>query len=161
MTTELYTSGAQPSALPAPANAGEGQHWFDTKYGEERLKIEERAMDERFPGFVLVWNHHGDIAWVGTLESSLPRGKRYRLVVAYPHRFPDEAPGVWILDPEIPNNTPHLLSERRPCLYRPHNDSRYGYSASTTAATMVAWTALWIHAYETWQATRVWPGRED
>jgi hypothetical protein len=124
--------------------------------------MERQAMRERFPGFPLTMSLDGQLLWVGTLESALPGGGRYSATVIYPERYPDEPPEVRIIDPEIPANVPHQLSPGRPCLYRPLNDPRYGYSpANTTAATLVAWTSLWIHAYETWQATRVWPGQED
>ena len=131
--------------------------WWQTPYGRWRLAAEVAAM-RRFPGFRAYHADEEGLSWRGWLESSLPPGNRYLVEVAYPDGFPDEAPEVAILRPEIAPETPHFLFGRRPCLYR---SSGHGYDAArTTAATIVAWTALWIHAYETWRATGGWPGAE-
>jgi len=69
---------------------------------------------------------------------------------------------VTIVEPELVPNAPHVILGRRPCLYLPAQGRPHGYDpATTTAATLVAWTALWIHAYETWVSTGAWPGRAD
>jgi hypothetical protein len=156
--TALHVSGAEPGALPAPADARRDQLWWTTRYGHWRLAKEIEAM-RRFPGFTLSLEVY--VNWRGWLETALSRS-RYRVRVAYPERFPAEAPWVCIEEPEIPPGVPHQLGPGRPCLYRPLNDPRYGYAPGrTTAATLVAWTALWLHAYETWRVTGAWPGQED
>lgn len=154
----LYISGTRPSAAPVDGDSDECKPWWETPYGSWRLTVERDAMG-RFPGFGCCYSN-GQRVWVGELRSSLHPSMRYLVTVTYPPWYPDEAPSVVIVSPELVDGTPHLLERNRPCLYQSSYGSRSGYDpARTTAATLVAWTALWIHAYETWQATGSWPGR--
>lgn len=154
----LYLAGA---ALQSTAD-GSGAHWSTTPYGRWRLAAESEAM-KRFPGFDLhLPEDGGDLTWAGVLRSTFKRRRRYLVKVTYPDRFPHQAPVVSIEKPALDEKAPHLLGGTRPCLYRGENGSRNGYDpARTTAATLVAWTALWIHAYETWKAIGTWPGSEE
>lgn len=145
-------------APPAPALEGDEDEWWESEYGSWRFSAEAGAM-RRFPGFRPSVGTDRLLQWTGWLESALPPGRHYLVSVKYPSCFPDEAPLVTILQPELPVEVPHLLSGQRPCLYR--GGYRDGYDpCRTTAATLVAWTALWIHAFETWQWSGQWPGAE-
>ena len=129
-----------------------------THYGQWRLAAETQAMN-RFPGFRLSLSA-GQLCWRGRLRSSLSR-RRYLVKITYPQQFPDYAPEVIIEGHRFPTAVPHLLDGSKPCLFTPVMGPRHGYDpARTTAATLVGWTALWIHAYETWRAVGAWPGRE-
>ena len=151
----LYIARA---AEPQQGDAA-GAAWWQTPYGRWRLAAEAEAM-RRFPGFRASVDEDGRLCWRGRLVSALARGKRYLVRVTYPEDFPDEAPEVRIERPALRESL-HLLPGGRPCLYR-SDGSRQGYEpARTTAATLVAWTALWIHAHETWKATGEWPGAGD
>ena len=143
-----------------PQGDAAGAAWWETPYGRWRLAAEAEAM-RRFPGFRASLDEDVRLCWGGRLVSALARGKRYLVCVTYPNEFPDRAPEVAIVKPALPSEVPHLLPGNRPCLYRSGDGSQNGYDpASTTAATLVAWTALWIHAFETWRATGEWPGVE-
>ena len=155
----MYTAGGSPRPVPAAGEAS--APWFQTPYGDWRLKAEVEAMEERFPGFRLA-AVEGSLGWMGRLARPFGVDGAYLVQVRYPMCFPDEPPEVTILEPELVPDTPHLVLGRRPCLYLPTREPSHGYDpATTTAATLVAWTALWIHAYETWAATGLWPGRSD
>jgi hypothetical protein len=157
--TRVFVAGDAPSVR----DPGAQEEWWETPYGSWRLSAETAAMRERFPSFRLVARHDGrlGLVWGGRLRSSLS-GKRYRVKIAYPWSFPDEPPTVTIEGTKFLPGTPHLLDGARPCLYWPGQGPRYGYDPGrTTAATLVSWTALWIHAYETWRATGAWPGRAE
>ena len=158
----LYVSGTRPSALPRYGEPGRPPvAWWETPYGRWRGRAEVEAMRARFPEFTLTQPDVVTLRWEGWLWSSLDPSRSYQVLVTYPATFPDEAPDVRIAEPELPPDTPHMLVGRRPCLYYPTQGPRHGYDpARTTAATLVAWTALWIHAFETWQATGTWPGSE-
>jgi hypothetical protein len=155
----MYAAGAVPRPVPAP---GEGQElWFETPYGHWRLKAEIEAMRERFPDF-RIQADQAMLAWHGRLRSPFRPGESYLVQVRYTIGFPDEPPEVAILSPPMAPDTPHLVMGNRPCLYLPSHGSPSGYDPGrTTATTLVAWTALWIHAYETWLATGAWPGRSE
>jgi hypothetical protein len=155
--TRVFVSGTVPSTLPE-----EGQEawatWWATPYGRWRLSIEIEAM-KRFPSFRL-GRDGADLCWEGRLRSALT-GKSYDVKVVYPFGFPDMAPVATIENHQFPDQMPHLQYGNRPCLFTPDHGSRSGYDpARTTVATIVAWTALWVHAYETWRATGRWPGLE-
>lgn len=133
--------------------------WWETPYGQWRLRAEIEAMC-RFPSFKPATTWRGEMRWTGRLASALS-SDTYLVRVTYPFDFPDEPPKVFILAPELQEGVPHVLSPQRPCLYG-RGGPRDGYDPGfTTAATLVAWTALWIHAYETWLKTGDWPGRGD
>jgi len=150
---------AELVVAPLPPDLeGDELEWWQTDYGRWRFAAEAEAM-HRFPEFRAAVSRNGNLSWAGWLQSGLPPGRRYLVRVEYMSCFPDEPPVVWIVKPELPFEVPHLLSGQRPCLYRGGYDEGYD-PARTTAATLVSWTALWIHAFETWQATGSWPGRE-
>ena len=143
-----------------PQGDAAGAAWWETPYGRWRLAAEGDAM-RRFPGFTAALSENECLTWTGWLRSGLNRGRRYLVHVTYPNEFPDRAPVVTIAKPALPSEAPHLLPGNRPCLYRSGDGYENGYDpAATTAATLVAWTALWIHAFESWRATGVWPGME-
>jgi hypothetical protein len=161
----LYTSGTNPAPLAdaGQPDAGVPRQWWRTRYGRWRLSVEKEAMRRHFPRFSPVEAYPGGWrGWLGWLHSALPDGGRYQVRITYPENFPEEAPVVQILQPDLTGSAPHMLSEGRPCLYLPTQGPRHGYDPQrTTAATLVAWTALWIHAYETWRSTDTWPGRGE
>jgi hypothetical protein len=149
---KLYVSHAD---RPSP-RSGAGW-WWETEYGQWRLVAELEAMRRSFPHF-RTFRTQGVLCWEGVLASAVTPGKRYCVRMTYPHGFPDETPIPTIEAPRLHPDAPHLLDGNRPCLFR--DGGREGYDpARTTAATLVAWTALWIHAYETWLETGRWPGR--
>jgi len=163
---ELYVSGARPAALPEyREDAPTPTHWWETPHGSWRMSREEEAMRERFPRFCPLHSFRDGLesmGWLGWLRSSLPPRRRYCVEVLYPPAFPDDPPEVSILHPRLPADTPHLLLGKRPCLFDPRAGPRHGYDpGATTAATLVAWTSLWINAFETWRATGHWPGKAD
>jgi hypothetical protein len=159
--TRLFVSGHPPGALPQVGGGAANGRWWETDYGSWRRSAERDAMAGHFPGFRLTELLDGRLCWAGWLRSSLNE-QRYLIRVTYPEAFPDQPPDVTIAHPPIPAGVPHMLGPHRPCLYLPSQGPSSGWDpACTTAATFVGWTALWIHAYETWRATGAWPGRSD
>jgi hypothetical protein len=124
-----------------------------------RFVLEQRAVEKRFPRFVLSRRLDGCLVWMGSITTSV-EGRRYHLQIVYPLGFPGQPPEVSILSPLIADG-PHLLGPGHPCLY--HSGSRVnGYNpAATTAATLIAWVSLWCHCREVWERTGRWPGAED
>lgn len=154
----VFVSEVAPAMAPKEGDA-DCVSWWQTPYGRWRLAVERHSM-ERFPSFHLV-GEGMDWYWSGTLRSALT-GRSYDVVVHYGAGFPFSAPEVVIENHAFPVPTPHLIAGSRPCLFLPDQGGRCGYDPGrTTAATIVAWTALWIHAYEMWAATGAWPGRGE
>jgi hypothetical protein len=160
--TQLFVSGHPPGAFPAVDRDDDVQCWWATDYGSWRLSAEREAMRRHFPSFYTSDTADGRRCWLGWLRSGLDPERRYLVRVTYPYDFPDHPPEVRIERPRLADGVPHLLGPQRPCLYLPSQGSRNAYDPGrTTAATLVAWTALWVHAFETWRATGRWPGRSD
>lgn len=154
----LYVAGEH--ARPTPVHGARGAPWWLTPYGTWRLRAEVAAMKARFPEFALTSPTQGTLGWEGRLIGPFGVNLTYAVVVTYPSYFPDEPPQVEIERPPLLPDTPHVVLGNRPCVYLPAQGSVNGYDPGrSTAATLVAWTALWIHAYECWARTGVWPGR--
>jgi hypothetical protein len=118
--------------------------WWEDDPG--RLTGEKMEMAVFFPGFEL--RRDGDtLYWIGTLISDIG-GCPYRVLVAYPDRFPYEAPKAFILEPEIPHS-PHRWSDGSLCLFDPNDRS---VTSEITAAKILGWTGLWIFCQEHWEA---------
>lgn len=158
----LYVGQVEHRALRELRDEQSSTPWWETAYGRWRLAAEVRAMHDRFPGFDACVSPEGRLGWVGRLRSGFRPANRYLIRIVYPLDFPDDAPTVRLEEPDLPDNTPHVLSANRLCLYLPTEGPRHGYDpARTTAATFVAWTAHWIHCFEDWQETGVWPVEES
>ncbi len=135
--------------------------WFEVN--RARLLQERQVMAEKFPQFQLFLN--GEVlSWVGDLTSN--RGNRYVVQVVYPAQFPYKAPLVYPQDPVIqvndmqnPGRYKHQYPDGHLCLYYPGDGT---FSPNTTAASVVAVTAAWFFAYESWVESgyRSWPGQE-
>lgn len=159
--TTLYVGHVENSGLRGLRNERWSAPWWETTYGRWRLATEARAMCERFPGFEACLSVEGRLGWVGRLRSGFRRQNRYLVRVTYPETFPEDPPMVTIEEPPLPENAPHVLKRHKLCLFRPLDGPRFGYDpARTTAATLVAWTAHWIHCFEHWQETGQWPAEE-
>lgn len=136
-------------------------HWYE--YDPVRLVIEQKAMQARYPKFVLRKLDDGRLAWMGALTSNT--NKCYQIVVIYPHNFPNRPPDVYPIDPVIEvvdvggTRYKHQYADGHLCLYYP-DDRTFG--DSSTAATVVTVAAAWFFAYESWlrSGKREWPGIE-
>jgi hypothetical protein len=140
--------------------------WWETEYGRWRLRLEAEAMRRHFPGFRLLENDRA-LHWLGKLTAALAdatarqSSRTFLVRVAYPALFPYDAPSVVIERPALPADTPHLVAPNEPCLYHPDDGPRSGYDrARTTAATLISWTSMWLHALEVWNRSGEWPGAE-
>src|SRR5438093_10263766 len=148
----LYGGQVEHRALGELRDEAWSTPWWETAYGRWRLAAEARAMRDRFPGFDACLSSDGHLGWVGRLRSGFRPANRYLIRAVYPLDFPAGPPMVMLEEPDLPDNTPHLLRANTLCLYRPSDGPRHGYDpARTTAATFVAWAAHWVHCFEDWQ----------
>jgi len=124
--------------------------------------LEKRAMQARFPQFEL--RRDGiKLVWYGSLESDR-RSKRYIIALYYPDDFPARPPKVFPLDPAITiyrnprqGDMLHQFNDGSLCLFHPSD--RF-FEINTTAATIIATTAVWLFAFENWEETGKWVGPE-
>lgn len=139
--------------------------WYAAWYelDSARLMVEQQAMQMKFPQFQL-YQTNGVLWWRGTLTTN--RNNRYVIGVIYPPQFPYKAPQVYPHDPAIqvndvnnPGRYKHQYPDGHLCLYYPGDGT---FSPNTTAATVVAVSAAWFFAYESWieSGYRDWPGQE-
>ena len=103
---------------------------------------------QKFPQF----QYKGKGVWIGTLQPT-PLSPIYKIkIVELRHSFPH----VYVLEPKIVKDAPHLYSDRSLCLFFPKDFS--WSKKSLIAETIVPWTALWLYFYEWWLKTGFWYG---
>jgi hypothetical protein len=141
------------------ATCWQGPPWYERD--RARLLLEVRVMQTRFPNFTLKQDEDQHLMWVGTLT---PTDTSYQIALVYPDSFPDEAPKVFPVEPEIMvfqdpkiGLLQHQFSDRSLCLFHPND--RF-FETNTTAVTFIAKAATWLAAYEMWRENGVWPGVE-
>ena len=136
-------------------------HWYESKKGQARLALEHRAMERFHPQFQLRQRKSGSLYFRGQLVTSFS-GTAYTIEVEFSKSHPASAPVVRLVAPKLrERHVPHRYGDGRLCLYKPADGPGAGYaSATTTGATLVGWAAAWLHAYEIWRRTKIWPGPE-
>lgn len=122
-----------------------------------RFEKEKAVVRDRFSGTnPKLKEYDGRLAWV--LNITKDSGTTYKVVVAYPDNYPLEEPRAFIGDPKIrPSETKHMFNSGSLCLFSREDRA---WKENSTAATVIAWAATWLTAYENWQRTGNWPGDE-
>ena len=133
---------------------------------DKQLALETRAMRSSFPAFELRRTQEplrqhgwlvaevGSIFWTGALKTH--SGRSYLIAMVYPKDYPFGEMKAYVLEPYLPT-TEHRFKDGHLCLYD-HGGKGGGFEREkTTAVTVIAWTAAWLHAYEIWQKTGNWP----
>lgn len=137
---------------------------------DKQLALESRAMRGSFPIFELrraqeplrqhgwLVAEAGGMFWTGSLTTHSRRS--YLIAVVYPKDYPFGEIKAYVLEPYLPT-TEHRFKDGHLCLYD-HDGKGGGFeSEKSTAVTVIAWTAAWLHAYEIWQKTGKWPTVEE
>lgn len=166
-------------AQGAPANHGvelmKERYWGNDDRSHQalfnkQLALESRAMRASFPEFELrraeepLRRHgwlvadKGRLFWTGALKTHSQRS--YLVAVVYPLDYPFGESWAYILDPYLPT-TEHRFKDGHLCLYDHTGKGGRFEGEKSTAVTVVAWTAAWLHAYEIWQKTGKWPTIEE
>ena len=128
------------------------KQWHEIK--PRLLSRERQAVTSMYPGMTIGRTSKGSIFWTGTLTTST--GNSYDVRIQYPPNFPYIPPRAYVVNPKIKESR-HIYKDGHLCLF--HKDDKV-WQNQTTAATMVSWTALWLHCYEVWVETGEWPRRE-
>lgn len=111
-----------------------------------RFALERRAMAELFPGFVYSSRKP---SWLGVLR--VPQyGREFKVAYVYGPRYPDELPSVWVLDPPLPPDTPHVNGDGSICVH-PEDAPMDRWAPPVSLALAGAWLFKLCH----WQETRV------
>ncbi|MFN8470057.1 MAG: hypothetical protein U0X20_31170 [Caldilineaceae bacterium] len=92
--------------------------------------------------------------WVGWLQ---PFGDSVAYQVKVEYRVPKQ-PQVWVIQPQLRPNTPHLYHDGSLCLYYPPDMS--WHPSKLIATTILPWTAHWLGVYDCWCVTNQWCGPE-
>lgn len=130
----------------------------------KRLLSESKLMSKLFPQFKLFQSDgsynfapRGSFFWGGTLKTNF--NNEYSLAVVYPPNYPYGQIKAFVR--ELMNvETPHKYMDGHLCLYsNDHGGGGEGVGRETTAATITAWSAAWLNAWEVYQRSGEWPGR--
>lgn len=135
--------------------------WWRTH--PEWLRADKDAVTAALPDFAYE-RVDGRPSWTGTLSTGR---RRYRVRVTYWHPDRRRLPVVEALDPPDldadsstrPMPPEHYSAElpwgrNVPCVAAPEDWD----PPRTTVVDVLAWTADWLLAYETWCAGHMWPG---
>lgn len=116
---------------------------------------QDARIGEKFPQFT--YRRRGArVAWVGTLEP-FP-GSVYTIRIEYGEAG---APAVFLVNPKVRDDCPHIYPDGRLCLYWPHDRQNPGWQEdSWIANTIIPWSIVWVRYYELWLETGEWLGPE-
>jgi hypothetical protein len=90
--------------------------------------------------------------WIGTL---IPKSKSPAYKVKIIERR-GKRPLVFVLEPKINENAPHIYPDGSLCIYYPKD---FSWDKKTLIAnTIIPWTALRLYFYEIWLETGIWYG---
>lgn len=130
-----------------------GATWWQYPPLYRRLQHEVVTMRLKFPQFRLVENQRmtEQFSWVGWVK---PKRRQYMIEIAYPANYPEAEPKIYVHRPALPPGTPHVYSDGSLCAHI----SQWIPNRST-AIQMVSIAALYLHDYEEWQRTGIWPNR--
>ena len=126
--------------------------WHEVK--PRLLRQERQAMRRFYPSFRMDPASNGDLYWHGIVTTWL--GNDYEIQLHYPISFPYVPPKAYVVEPKI-SQSRHIYPDGHLCLF--HRDDS-SWEPTTTAATVMSWVSLWLHCYEAWQETGVWPRQE-
>lgn len=115
------------------------------------LGLQNLTIQKKFTGFKLFNYDSKHIYWIGYLQPRT-KGKKYKVKIVF-----DLTPKVYVLEPEIIKNSPHVFSDNSLCLYHP-NDSSYS-PTMLLADTIIPWTSEWLLFYEIWLQEGIWWGK--
>jgi len=133
-----------------------------------RLQADLQVLTVKFPQFRLYkankdvisgsWKiaGAGEYYFLGRLRT---RGANvYTVAVSVPRNYPFGELKAFVIDPFI-SATEHRFNDGRLCLYGGHGGGAgEKYEAGRTGpVSVIAWTAAWLHAYESWKKTGKWP----
>ncbi len=121
-----------------------------------RIDTEREILNRHFPSFTL--NETNSAEQLGYATGALRvafAGKRYRLKIVLPARYPYEMPYVMPLG-WTPKSNPHIYTNGNICVMKSNQWHTY-----MSTALIVAKSAVWLHKYEIWLDKRVWPGPEQ
>jgi hypothetical protein len=80
----------------------------------------------------------------------------YTVAISFPENFPFGDINSFVVDPVI-YSTEHRYSDGHLCLYGHNGKGDIQVQGQTSAASIIAWTAAWLHAYEIWKKNNQWP----
>ena len=149
---ETDAGGGRKTVLDKPRQFYAPWHLRDPR----RLAIEQAGVTRA--GFPFHFVAEGPGYWDGVLRTN--RGHHYRVHVRYPSDFPLSPPGAFVVDPEL-RIPVHQYNDGELCLTYPADGRLGGWDpGSTTAGSVIAWTAHWLFSSEHWRASgeREWPG---
>lgn len=120
--------------------------------GARDPRLHLREMRDAFPGFKPRIGRDNTVVWEGRMQPN-PCSPAYRVRVTYKEW---DRPRVFVLEPALDPDAPHVYSDGSLCLYWP-KEWRWSDDESI-AETIVVWSALWLEYYEIWKATGEWLG---
>ena len=133
-----------------------------------RLQTDIQSLALKFPQFRLYrankevvsgnWKIAGtnEYYFLGKLRTR--SANLYTIVISVPRNYPFGELRAFVIEPFIPA-TEHRFNDGHLCLYGGHGGetgAKYE-TGRTSPVSVIAWSAAWLHAYESWKKTGKWP----
>ncbi|WP_416044592.1 hypothetical protein ACMXKO_10175 [Clostridium tyrobutyricum] len=118
------------------------------------LGLQIYHVSRRFHGFKFYRNNDEEY-WLGKLTPT-EKSNTYTVKINYLYK---KVPKVYVIEPQILRNSPHIYPDKSLCLYYP-KDFSFDKKTSLIADTIIPWTAEWLYFYEIWMETGIWWGNE-
>ena len=127
-----------------------GNHsmWYEEPRWRNRLVVEQAAMENRFPDFVLTQSPERLLVWRGILR---PAGRLYEVSATMPRRYPYQEPELRLESPQCRPGAPHRYMSGAMCI---HPAGGWDPTRGTVAST-IPLAAAWLVRYVSWLDTGV------
>ena len=117
-----------------------------------RLEAEYRLVKSRFPQFKLKKLRNDSFAFTGTLKTN--RNNNYEILIILDSNYPTIMPKVYIISPDVKCDR-HMFNDDQLCLCLEED-----WSPNYTVTTTIGWTAHWLHNFEIYSRSGIWPAKE-
>lgn len=117
----------------------------------ERLRIETYLVRQRFDSFVLRHLADGSFGFLGVLRTN--GNQEYLVLIQLSPGYPIQPPKVFPVDPKITSPV-HMYADGSLCLSLPED-----WTPDKTISTVIGWVSHWLHNYEVYTTTKIWPAK--
>lgn len=119
----------------------------------ERHAIEKRKLLSAW-STIAIEDTGGYIKMVAGAIQPIPRGAIRDFKIVVPDHYPYDSPRSYAVNWRL--DGPHRYSDTQMCLWQENE-----WTPSYTLAYAVAKTYVWIHKYEEWLRSGIWPGLQQ
>lgn len=120
--------------------------FYMQEYGEKRALMEQKLLQEHYPGFEMSVDDDGTPFVHGHIGPNDKLSRAYQVLLVLPPGFGrGSMPHAYVLEPRLKEGAPHLYVDGSLCL-----DHSGAFTERSTLVTFLAWVSVWLVLYEGW-----------